>query len=100
MMSWVFIWLVVVMVVFGVTIVGLGYAGVISLRRSHRPDRQLPSSPENVLRDRYARGEIGRQAYLDALTDILKDRYVQGELTAEEYEERLGRLLLPPPARG
>lgn len=54
---------------------------------------------EGTLRARYARGEIGRQQYLDALSDILKERYIRGELTLDEYEARL-ELLLSEPTRG
>ena len=51
-----------------------------------------PSSPEAVLRDRFARGELTRRAYREALLEGLKDRYVRGELDLEEYETRLGCL--------
>ena len=96
MMIGTFVYLVVVMTVFGILI--LGFAYFIRLISGDMRLRRL-SSPENTLRDRYARGEIGQQAYLDALTDILKDRYVRGELTSEEYEERLGVLLEPGSAK-
>jgi len=49
--------------------------------------------PEDVLRERYARGAIGWAAYQEALENLLKDRYVRGELELAEYEERLKRLL-------
>lgn len=55
-----------------------------------------PRSPEDLLRERYARGEIGRQQYLEALGDILKDRYIRGELDLNEYEARLDVLLQQP----
>lgn len=61
--------------------------------------RRRPRSPEEILRERYTRGEISRQEYLDALADVLKDRYIRSELTFDEYEERLG-LLLEAPLRG
>lgn len=63
-----------------------------------RGERRWPRSPDEILRERYARGELGRQEYLDALADVLKDRYIRGELTSDEYETRLG-LLLREPAR-
>lgn len=96
MMFGTFIWLALILIAFGIfAVVGVTVVrGVIS-----GGQRRQSASPENALRDRYARGEIGRQAYLDALTDILKDRYVRGELTAEEYEERLGILLEPGPTK-
>jgi uncharacterized membrane protein len=91
MMIGVFVWLVVVLIVFAVAMAGLAYLGVLG---PGRIQRRL-TTPEDILRDRYARGEIARQAYVEAITDVLKDRYVRGELTAEEYEERLGDLLRP-----
>lgn len=57
------------------------------------PVRQAPpAAPRDVLRDRYARGEISREQYLEAIADILKDMYVRGEITLEEFERRLERL--------
>jgi uncharacterized membrane protein len=44
-------------------------------------------SPEEVLRDRYAREELSQRQYRDTLVDILKDRYVRGELELEEVRE-------------
>lgn len=52
-----------------------------------------PHSPEEVLRHRYARGELTQRQYREALVDVLKDRYVRGELELAEYETRLSLLL-------
>lgn len=73
---------------------GLSLIGARGARARIRSRRT--SSPERLLRERYVQGEIGRRAYLDALTDVLKDRYIRGELTPAEYEERLSVLLEPP----
>lgn len=49
-------------------------------------------SPAEILRDRYARGEINQEQYLAALLDILKDMYVRGEITVDEFEARAEKL--------
>jgi uncharacterized membrane protein len=72
-------------------VLAIGLLVLASLRGRAASERR-PSSPEEVLRDRYARGELTRRAYREALVDVLKDRYVRGELDLEEYETRLGRL--------
>ena len=59
-------------------------------------DRRLHSSvgtPEEVLRQRFARGELTRDQYQEAIIELLKGRYVTGELTLEEYETRVGTLI-------
>ncbi len=50
-------------------------------------------TPEELVRERYARGEIGWPEYQEVLVSLLKDRYVQGELELAEYEEHVSRLL-------
>ncbi len=47
------------------------------------------TTPEEILRERFARGEVTRDQYREAVVDMLKDRYVRGELTLEEYEARV-----------
>ncbi len=47
------------------------------------------TTPEEILRERFARGEVTRDQYREAIVDMLKDRYVRGELTLEEYEARV-----------
>lgn len=49
-------------------------------------------SPAEILRDRYARGEITQEQYREALLDILKDMYVRGEITVDEFEARAEKL--------
>ena len=84
-------WFLIAIVLVLLLVLGLFALGVLGVGGAL--GRRRPASPEDVLRDRYARGEIGRQAYLDALGDVLKDRYVRGELTSEEYEDRVAVLL-------
>ncbi len=47
------------------------------------------TTPEEILRERFARGEVTRDQYRESVVDMLKDRYVRGELTLEEYEARV-----------
>ncbi|MBI3979674.1 MAG: SHOCT domain-containing protein [Chloroflexi bacterium] len=73
-------------------ILALGLVALALWRRDGRV-RRRPLLPEEMLRERYAAGEITRQQYQEALVDVLKGRYVLGELDLAEYELRLGRLL-------
>ena len=50
-------------------------------------------SPGETLRERYARGELTKQQYQEALVDLLQDRYVRGEIDLGEFETRLAGLL-------
>ncbi len=87
-------WLILLPVVPLVLVLGIIAFIILGSRGTRHPRRQL--SPEQVLRERYAKGEISRQQYLDALIDILKDRCVRGEIELDEYERRLGFLLEEP----
>jgi uncharacterized membrane protein len=58
-----------------------------------RAPQYLVGTPEEVLRQRFARGEITHDQYQEAIIEILKGRYVTGELTIEEYEERVATLI-------
>ncbi len=66
-------------------------------RERHRvyspPVPPAGGTPEEVLRQRYARGELTRDQYQDAIMELLKGRYVTGEMTLEEYETRVSTLL-------
>lgn len=62
-------------------------------RSGARATSDRPRSAEDLLRERYARGELTQQQYREALVDALKDRYVRGEVDLEEYEARLALLL-------
>lgn len=77
-------------------LVGL-FVTVFAVTRSVRhggatTPRTRRASPEETLRERYARGELTRQQYREALEDILKDRYVRDEITLEEFEKRVDQL--------
>ena len=56
-------------------------------------------SPVDVLRRRYAAGEIGQTAFRGQLTDLLKERYVRGDLTLAEFESRVRQLYQDPALR-
>ncbi len=58
-----------------------------------------PATPEELLGERYARGDVGWPGYREGLVGLLKDRYVRGELEVAEYEDRLGHLLEELPAQ-
>ena len=87
------LWLVVAIVVIVFVVGGLALLGLPGAGTALGRGRQLPA--EQLLRERYARGEIGRQSFQDALSDVLKDRYLRGELTSEEFEERVAALIKP-----
>lgn len=89
--AWFFLVLVVLVVVVLAVVAGLGRGG-------RTEERQRPRSPEAILRERYARGELTPRQYREALVEVLKDRYVRDELTLDEYEARLQRLLEEPRA--
>ena len=57
----------------------------------NRPKTRLRST-EETLRERYAKGELSRQQFHEALEEMLKDRYVRGEVTFDGFESRLDRL--------
>jgi uncharacterized membrane protein len=65
-----------------------------ALRRAY--DSALPHAgraPEEMLRQRFARGELSEDRYQESILELLKDRYVSGELPLEEYEARAGVLI-------
>lgn len=90
--AWFLLVLVVLLVVALATIAGFAWGG------GRVENRRRPRTPEAMLRERYARGELTQQQFQEALVDLLKDRYVRGELTVEAYETRLQRLLEEPRA--
>ncbi|MGI8423221.1 MAG: SHOCT domain-containing protein, partial [Chloroflexota bacterium] len=65
-------------------------------RNSAQPDAESETSPVDVLRRRYAAGQIGQTAFRQQLTDLLKERYVRGDLTLTEFEARVSHLYLDP----
>lgn len=89
---WLVLMLVLMLVL--VVVVALLVAGAAGVRRrAEAPMRHVLDGPADILRDRFARGEISGQQYREALVAVLKDRYVRGEIPLDEYEEQLDRLL-------
>ena len=68
-------------------------------RKSDAPVISTVESPLDVLRRRYAAGEIGQTAFRQQLTDLLKERYVRGDLTLAEFEARVRHLYQDPALR-
>ena len=77
-------------------VLAVGIVALVIWRGGGATSGHQSRRPEDVLRERYARGELGRRQYLDALIDILKDRCIRGEIELDEYERRLGFLLDEP----
>ena len=68
-------------------------------RKIDPPPSYLSATPEEVLRQRFARGELTRDQYQESIIELLKGRYVTGELTLEDYETRVGTLIGDSPQR-
>jgi uncharacterized membrane protein len=63
----------------------------------HAPQAErIQDSPVDVLRHRYAAGEIGQTEFRRQLVDLLKERYVRGDLTLAEFEVRVRHVLRDP----
>ena len=77
--------LLVALLLAGVALAGWHGSGIRFGRRE--------GSPGETLRERYARGELTKQQYQEALVDLLQDRYVRGEIDLGEFETRLAGLL-------
>ena len=71
-------------------------------RRQEETSFIAAETPLDLLRRRYATGEIGQTAFRRQLTDLLKERYVRGDLTLAEFENRVRHVYsdpaLTPPA--
>lgn len=88
--------------------VGLGWLGlalavVVALgvvaglaRAGHASTGARAASPEQALRVRFARGEITRKQYQDAVVKRLQDRYVRGDLDLAAYEAQVSQVLVGP----
>lgn len=76
----------------------LGLAMLALWREHGGRGKQTARPPEAVLDERFARGELTRQQYNEALLELLKGRYVRGELELDAYEARLDQLLGGPSA--
>lgn len=92
--SWDAGWLVPALALLLVLILALVAVALITGRTaSAREGAGGPRPAAEVLRERYARGELTREQYRETLVDILKDRYVRGEVDLESYEAQLGLVL-------
>jgi hypothetical protein len=85
------------------TVPGLGKGGPPRRRKGSQRREDTASwtgeSPVDVLRRRYAAGEIGQTAFRAQLTDLLKERYVRGDLTLAEFESRVRQIYQDPALR-
>lgn len=79
-------------VVFVIRPVALAIARFIGGTRADVEATEDHRTPAEILRDRYARGEITQEQYRGTLLDILKDMYVRGEITVDEFEARAEKL--------
>ncbi|MGH2355074.1 MAG: hypothetical protein ACRDI2_19710 [Chloroflexota bacterium] len=64
-------------------------------RRRSDEDDEVTLSPEVLLRRRYVAGELTYQQFQTGMVDVLKDRFARGELPISEYEAELEKLLQP-----
>lgn len=63
-------------------------------RRDQMTGASRPTvAPADLLRQRYARGEITRDQYRQTLLDLLQDRYARGEIDLVELEARAKPLI-------
>jgi uncharacterized membrane protein len=90
--------LLVVVILLIFVLVAVGAVGFALWHHYTIPGGSRPRpSPADLLRERYARGEISREQYRQALLDLLQDRYVRGEIGLEQLEERSARVLSDQP---
>ena len=64
------------------------------------PPAQSPASQDaatEVLRQRYAAGQLSQGEFQEALINLLKERYIAGKIDQRQYEQQLEVLLQPPP---
>ncbi len=50
-----------------------------------------------ILRRRYAAGQLSQGEFQEALINLLKERYIAGKIDQDQYEKQLEVLLQPPP---
>lgn len=74
----------------------------------HRRERAAPPAPvaqapasqdaaTEVLRQRYAAGQLSQGEFQGMLINLLKERYIAGKIDQNQYEKQLEVLLQPPP---
>ena len=71
-------------------------------RRRERaaPPAQSPASQDaatEILRQRYAAGQLSQSEFQGMLINLLKERYIAGKIDQSRYEQQLEVLLQPPP---
>lgn len=62
------VWVISLVWLFAILVLAIG--GWRLIRGGRRPEE--PPSPKRTLQDRYARGEIGREEYLERLADLAR----------------------------
>ncbi len=85
MVIWLIVFIVIALRAKGPLLASRGWLDAVP------PERER--TPEELARERYARGEIAAPEYQELLVNLLKDRYVEGELDLAEYEERASHVL-------
>lgn len=61
---------------------------------------QSPASQDaatEILRQRYAAGQLSQSEFQGMLINLLKERYIAGKIGQSQYEQQLEVLLQPPP---
>ena len=69
-------------------------------RAAPAPPAQSPASQDaatEILRQRYAAGQLSQGEFQEALINLLKERYIAGKIDQSRYEQQLEVLLQPPP---
>lgn len=79
-----------------------------SVDTQHRRERAAPATPAaqspasgdaatEILRQRYAAGQLSQGEFQGMLINLLKERYIAGKIDQNQYEKQLEVLLQPPP---
>ena len=82
--------------------------GAPSMDAQHRRERAAPPAPAaqspasqdaatEILRRRYAAGQLSQSEFQGMLINLLKERYIAGKIGQSQYEQQLEVLLQPPP---
>ena len=80
--------------------------GPTSIDAQHRRERAAPpvaqaparqDAATEVLRQRYAAGQLSQGEFQGMLINLLKERYIAGKIDQRRYEQQLEVLLQPPP---
>ncbi len=71
-------------------------------RRDESPAPAAPSpasrdAATEILRQRYAAGQLSQGEFQGMLINLLKERYIAGKIDQSQYEKQLEVLLQPPP---